>query len=552
MTTKERTPHIIIIRLSSMGEVAMTVPVVAALRAAHPALRITILTRPEYKPLFKSVPNAGFLDADFDGRHKGFGGLIRLWRDMKALGVTHIADLQDSTRTRLLRQLLQMSGLRVAEIDAGRAEKRELTRKFRKVKHQLRTTVDRYRDAILRLGFDFPVPPAPVRAGAPVPEAARELAGSKNGRWIGIGPFAQYKGKIYPTNLTDQLIGLLSWQYDRVFVFGGGPYEQEFAEYMAQRHKGVVSVIGKVKLDAELDLMANLDAMVSMDSTTMHMASLVGIPVISVWGATHPYAGSYGFGQEPANAVQIDMPCRPCSLYGDEPCMYRDYRCLTRIAPQEIADKVAEVLPESTRKRRGRPPKKEMQEKYDAPVGKTDAAAKSGGAKSTAAKSGAAKSTATKPVSIKSVPAKPAAVKPESGKSAPAGSEGETVTPARSGAAKPAASEKRATEKVVVAKPVSADSGTKETAAEKVATAKPATTKSASAKRASAKPVQEVPAASTSEGQAHDILPQPKRGRGRPRKNPVATPDPAMLPATPDPATFDPATPPPSTDSGGN
>ncbi|MDL2320660.1 hypothetical protein LJC45_05980 [Alistipes sp. OttesenSCG-928-B03] len=93
-------------------------------------------------------------------------------------------------------------------------------------------------------------------------------------------------GKIYPTNLTDQLIGLLSWQYDRVFVFGGGPYEQEFAEYMAQRHKGVVSVIGKVKLDAELDLMANLDAMVSMDSTTMHMASLVGIPVISVWGAT--------------------------------------------------------------------------------------------------------------------------------------------------------------------------------------------------------------------------------------------------------------------------
>ena len=69
---------------------------------------------------------------------------------------------------------------------------------------------------------------------------------------------------------------------------------------MAALQDNIVSVIGRVRLGQEMELISNLDLMVSMDSSGLHMSSLVGLPVVSVWGATHPFAGFYGFGQDPA------------------------------------------------------------------------------------------------------------------------------------------------------------------------------------------------------------------------------------------------------------
>lgn len=328
-------------RFSSTGDAAVAVPVVKSLREAHPDLRITVLTRPSFKLFFREINDIGFLDADFKGRHRGLGGIIRLWRDIQAYGVTHVADLHDITRTRILRRFLRLSRQKVAVIEKGTIEKRELTRKFRKEKKQLRSTLERYRDTIIKTGFDIPAPVAVCRTARPIPHGIIDSAGEKRGTWIGVAPFAEHKGRIYPTNLTYELIGLLSARYERVFIFGEGPYEKEFAEYMSKLHKGVFPAVGVVRPDEELDLISNLDAMVSMDSPAIHKASLVGTPVVSIWGATHPFAGFYGFGQDPENAVQIELPCRPCSIHGNKPCMYRDYHCLSRITPQSVADRVA-------------------------------------------------------------------------------------------------------------------------------------------------------------------------------------------------------------------
>lgn len=327
-----------------MGDAAMTVPVVTALREANPGLRITVLTSPLFRPFFRDVEGLEFIDADFGGRHKGLIGIYRLRNDIAAVGVTHVADLHDTPRTRMLRRILRVTGARIAVIDDGRDEKRELTRKFRKVKHQLRPAVERYTDTVRELDFEFTDPVPAMNVKRAVPQEILNITGPKTGTWTGVAPFARHKGKIYPTNMTDELIGLLAGTYERVFVFGGGPYEKEFAEYMEQRHPGVVSVIGKLKLAAELDLISNLDAMVTMDSAVMHMASLTGVPAVSVWGATHRYAGFYGFGQDPADAIQTDIHCRPCSVHGNKPCMHKDYRCLTGITPHMIAGRVAAVV----------------------------------------------------------------------------------------------------------------------------------------------------------------------------------------------------------------
>ena len=86
--------------------------------------------------------------------------------------------------------------------------------------------------------------------------------------------------------------------------------------------------------------MSHLDVMISMDSSNMHLASLTDTPVVSIWGATHPFAGFLGWNQKAEDCVQLDLPCRPCSVYGNKPCFRGDYACLNGISSEEILNKL--------------------------------------------------------------------------------------------------------------------------------------------------------------------------------------------------------------------
>ena len=90
--------------------------------------------------------------------------------------------------------------------------------------------------------------------------------------------------------------------------------------------------------------MSHMEVMLAMDSSNMHLASLTGTPVVSIWGATHPAAGFLGWNQKPEDCIQLDMNCRPCSIYGKKKCIYSDYRCLTGIDPDIVFSKVKKYL----------------------------------------------------------------------------------------------------------------------------------------------------------------------------------------------------------------
>jgi ADP-heptose:LPS heptosyltransferase len=76
----------------------------------------------------------------------------------------------------------------------------------------------------------------------------------------------------------------------------------------------------------------------------MHLASIVNTPVISIWGATHPFAGFLGWGQSTSQVVQTDLSCRPCSVFGNKPCFRGDYACLQQIQPAHIVQQVRSYL----------------------------------------------------------------------------------------------------------------------------------------------------------------------------------------------------------------
>ena len=328
---------LLIIRFSALGDIAMTVPVVHDLAVQYPDLDITMLSRPMAAPLFERLPkNAHFLAADLKGRHKGMLGLERLRKDYHLEDFEYIADFHNVIRTICLRLDNQLRGQHVAIIDKGRKGKRALTRQKNKVFEQQATSFERYAKVLEQLGF--PIKPQFVKLDY---SAFCGTQKAPNETWIGIAPFAKHPAKVYPLEKMEEVINALSERESTtVFLFGGGEKEKQLIAGLCAKYPNVQSAQSQQGLKGELALMGQLDVMLSMDSANMHLASLVGTRVVSIWGGTHPYAGFLGWNQNPSDCVQLDLPCRPCSVYGNKPCFRGDYACLNGITPGQIIEKL--------------------------------------------------------------------------------------------------------------------------------------------------------------------------------------------------------------------
>lgn len=346
-----KTDHILVIRFSAMGDVAMVVPVVSTLAHQYPHVRVTVLSKPFARPLFEGLaPNVGFMEADIQNEYKGIGGLNALYRRLTAKNFTAIADLHNVLRSDYLRMRFNLDRFKVAHINKHRQERKQLTSMNNKKLHPLNTSFENYAQVFADLGYPLQLQFDSIlqqenAALRMLPQAIGEKKLFQ--QWIGIAPFAAHEGKAYPLDMMERVIDLVQQRHPscRIFLFGGGEQERQLLDGIETRHSKCTNASRLLTgLKQELILMNHLDVMVSMDSANMHLASLVATPVVSVWGATHPYAGFMGWKQNPANAVQIDLPCRPCSIFGNKACYRRDYACLRNISPEMIADRIDKVL----------------------------------------------------------------------------------------------------------------------------------------------------------------------------------------------------------------
>jgi len=337
--------HILVLRFSSMGDVAMTVPVVKALLAQNPDVTITFVSRPGFADFFSGIERLTYLPVDLNKSYKGISSIIKLFAYINKSGKYHaVADLHDNLRSKVLRNLFKLSGKPIAHIDKGRDEKKLLTRFPNKVLKPLRRTVERYADVFRKLGFQLTLDYKLVKEPSVLTEEIMAVAGEKDKPWIGITPFAQYKGKTFPIEKMEEVISSLNKENVKVFLFGGTPLDREICEQWEQQFSNVTSVIHRLNMEQELVLINQLNVMLSMDSAGMHLASLRGVPVVSVWGATHHYAGFLGYGQSEDNMVADSIECRPCSVYGNKPCFRKDYACLYNINPQTVVNSLLKFV----------------------------------------------------------------------------------------------------------------------------------------------------------------------------------------------------------------
>lgn len=332
--------HILVIRLSAMGDVAMAVPVLGAFTAQYPDVKLTVLTRQFYKPFFRHLENVTVFSADINGDHKGVFGLYNLSQQLKTLHIDAVADLHNVLRTKILKMFFVVT--EYIQIDKGRDEKRKLINGYFK---QLKTTHQRYTDVFEKLGFpvdlaEYQFPPKPK-----LNSKVNALLGNKSLKWIGIAPFATHESKMYPTESMEQVIAELSKKY-KIILFGGGESEIEKLNVLASKFDNVTTIAGVLNLDEELDLISNLDIMVSMDSGNGHIAAMLGVKVLTLWGATHPYAGFAPFNQPMEHSLFADRdlyPKIPTSVYGNKaPEDYKD--AMKTITPEMVVQKATNFL----------------------------------------------------------------------------------------------------------------------------------------------------------------------------------------------------------------
>lgn len=347
MIRMKKNAHILVIRFSAMGDVAMTVPVLRRLVSSYPALKITVLTKPFFTPIFNEIPNVSVVGADVKTKYKGFLGLWKLASELNALEFDGVADLHNVLRSKILRFFFFFYGIKHASINKGRDEKKALTQLGPKKIHPLKTTHERYAQVFETLGFPIDLSKAVAVPKPKLTKNVLELLGNSSKKWIGIAPFAAHTSKMYPMDLMEQVIAYLNEtnQY-KLLLFGGGKEEKSLGTNLSSKYLHLTSLVGKLSFEEELNLIANLDLMLSMDSGNGHLAALFNVPVVTLWGATHPYAGFAPFGQSEENQLLPDLeqyPYIPTSIYGNkEVDGYED--AMRSIPPKKVIEKLNALL----------------------------------------------------------------------------------------------------------------------------------------------------------------------------------------------------------------
>lgn len=342
--------HLLIMRLSAIGDVAMIVPVVLALRQQYPNLKITVVSRPFFKPFFSSIPDINFYATDLENSQTGLQGLYKLYKDLSNLGVDAFADLHNVLRSKVISTFFKSNQIPVVALNKNRKDRNKLTALKTKVLFPMKSIIESHGEVCKKLHLPIVLSEVKLLEKRTISTDIKQVTGEKQSKWIGIAPFAAYETKMYPLSLMHEVLKLVVKERVKVFLFGGGKKEIEQLNSMAAVSDNCINIAGSLTFQQELDLISNLDLMLSMDSGNGHMAAMFGVPVITMWGNTHPFTGFIPFRQAMENSLLTDIkkyPFLPTSVYGNK--IIPDYiDCMKTIDPKLVVEKIKQNLAEST------------------------------------------------------------------------------------------------------------------------------------------------------------------------------------------------------------
>ena len=341
-TTNKHIRHLLVFRLSALGDVAMTIPAIYSCARSNPECTLHVVTSEFCAQLFIGAPTNVILHPIGKDNQHGLTGTWHMLRQLHQIPVDAVADLHNVLRSWVVDWSFRLRGKRVQMLDKMRHERQQILHKGKAASQPF---TERYFNVFRKLGLKIEPLFSSVTENdnTSLPDFSAILP-DDGLTPIGIAPFARYQNKTYPLPFMEQVIERLSADGRfRTLLFSGGKSEREQMEIWQKKYANTISVAGRFNLADEVRLMGRLKTMVTMDSANMHLASLVGCRVISVWGSTTPKCGFLGWQQNESDAFVAGCHCQPCTIAGSAKCRYGDYHCLTSITPDSIYTRIKEI-----------------------------------------------------------------------------------------------------------------------------------------------------------------------------------------------------------------
>jgi len=336
-------PGVLLVRLGSLGDVLLAGAAGQALHAARPDLAITFLVKAEYGGLVRGQPWATDVWTLAPGEERTPAGITALRRRIHGAGFTAVVDLQTSPRSRAL-----LAGHPC--VFAWRAD-RWARRRWVSLKWTrpapVRPAWLRFVDAVAPLGVDPTAAPPPrlaLDAGA-VARAATFDAGWSGGAIVLLAPGARWATKRWPEGSWLRLVRGLAGAGLRLLLAGDAGDRETLPRLVAWAADEPRARWFEGPLEDLAAVAALARGAVTNDSGLMHLAASVGVPVVALFGSTHP---ALGFAPAGAGHVILcaNLACQPCTLHGLARCPLGHHRCMKGLAPETVMEALASLVPE--------------------------------------------------------------------------------------------------------------------------------------------------------------------------------------------------------------
>lgn len=319
--------NILIIRLSSLGDILLTTPLLRSLKNLYPGIKIDFLIRTEYADVLKFNPyvNEVLLYKRDDNKE--------LFQHLKSKKYGAVVDLQNNLRSRKI--------IKGVHAPAFKFDKRSFD-KFLLVKFK----INRLQKA----------PQIPQRYASSIPGFMLDDKGldlflpedqtvslKADGSYIAFCPGSRHFTKMWPPEYYTSLGKLLQKEgFDVVLL--GGKSDREICRRLSEEIPGSVDMSNDDDLFLTAAFMKRCRMVVCNDSGLMHAACAAGVPVLAIFGSTVKEFGFTPYNNKNLILENNSLSCRPCSHIGRENCPLGHFKCMLEITPQAVLDNVKRML----------------------------------------------------------------------------------------------------------------------------------------------------------------------------------------------------------------
>lgn len=337
---------ILIIRLSSLGDIVLTTPVIKSVKQKFPQSKIFFLTKSQYQDLLKSDPNIfSLIKFDPVKKHKGILGFLKLVKELKTFNFDLVVDLHANLRSFFIRHLLK-TGIKIKYDKRWWA--RFLLVHFKFLKAKSTHTVDSYLERLKKIGVNsFEKDPKiflDQESENFLKDFLIEKKIEKDDIVVGIHPGARWETKRWIEEKFAKVCQILNQKAELKIILFGDQKDQEVIERISsQIEDQKLFKAVNLPLNKFMSLIKRCDCFITNDSGPMHIASALGVPVVAIFGPTHPRLGFSPMGSENI-VLTANVKCSPCSLHGEKRCHKKSRYCMDLIEPEMVTDAVGRLL----------------------------------------------------------------------------------------------------------------------------------------------------------------------------------------------------------------